>query len=311
MLMPERDYYEILGVSRSASADEIKSAYRKKAQTYHPDRNKGQDAADKFAEVQQAYKVLSDPEARSSYDRFGHAGVGTASGASGRNPEGGTYTWTNVGGTPGNGYGDGNVGSIFEDILGGRANPFSRSARGRARTQRHRDVTAELEVDFATAALGGTQRFTLSGPGRSETIDVAIPKATTDGMKLRVRGKGEGGAGDLLLTVRVRPHELFRREKLDVFLDLPLTIVEATLGAAVDVPTLRGGRVELTVPAGTSSGQRLRIRGLGIESTSGQRGDLFAVAKIVAPKSLSDHDAALLREIADHLPNPRSGKVWR
>ncbi|MEM1166588.1 MAG: DnaJ C-terminal domain-containing protein [Planctomycetota bacterium] len=320
--MSARDYYEVLGVSRGASADEIKSAYRKKAQQYHPDRNKDDDAHERFNEVQEAYSVLSDTEQRANYDRFGHAGVGA--GARGGPHPGGTYTWSNVGGGAsgtGGGFSDVDVGSIFEEMFGGRGgagSPFGRSApRGRARSSRARDLTADLDVDFATAITGGTESIRVDRAGTAETIDVTIPKGVNDGAKLRVRGKGErsmgGATGDLILTVRLGGHPLLRREGLDLLIDLPVTIVEATVGAQVSVPvvTASGTRsVELDVPAGTASGTKLRVRGMGVESADGKRGDFFAVIRIVPPKSLGEHDRALLEELAHRIASPRTGRDW-
>ena len=316
----KRDYYEVLGVSRKANQDEIKKAYRRLAQKYHPDRNKEPDASAKFSEVQEAYDALSDEEMRRKYDQFGHAGAaGSFGGWPGGEPgagRGGTYTWTNVGGPTGRGAGGVDFGSVFEELFGGmgggrRGGGFGAQARTRSRATRGRDAMREIEVDFLTAVHGGTKSIRISRGGAMQTIDVTIPKGTQDGAKLRVRGAGSpssgGGApGDLILTVRVSGHPVFRREGGDVLVDVPLNIAEAALGAKATVPTLDGGRVEVTVPPGTSSGQRLRLRGLGIPKDDGTKGDLYAVVKIVAPKDLSAADRKALEEMRDRLPNPRS-----
>lgn len=335
----KRDLYDVLGITRSASAEEIKSAYRKLARQYHPDVNKAKDASVKFNEVQEAYEVLSDAEKRKMYDQFGHAGVGAQAGH-GSGPysgqrwppsaggEGGTYTWSNIGGRPSGAGGsagaggDFDMGSIFEEIFGGAGGsegrsggrPFGARAKARSKNARGRDITHDITVDFLTAARGGTETLRVDRGGSSQTIDVTIPAGIADGTKLRVRGagapsSGTGGAGDLILTVSVGSHPVFRRDGLDILLDLPLTIAEASLGKTLSVPTL-AGRAEVTIPAGTSSGQKLRLRGQGIKTGGGETGDLYVVAKIVAPKSLGDADKDMLRKLGEKLPSPRSGPEW-
>jgi len=331
----KRDYYKVLGVDRNATADQIKSAYRKVARQLHPDVNKAPDASERFAEAQEAYDVLSDPEKRKVYDRIGHeaytsggaaAGAGARSGAH-RGPGGATYTWSNVGG---GGFGGANdefdlddISSIFEGLFGGgRGSGFGGgrsevgAGRARARSARGRDIASEIQVPFETALQGGKQTVRISRGGSPQTIDVTIPKSTEDGARLRIRGAGQpsaatGPAGDLILTIRVAPHPLFRREELDISLDLPVTIAEATLGATVSVPTPTGS-VQLKVPPGSASGSKLRLRGRGVETQDGRRGDLYAVIKIVAPKpaELTDADRDALEKIGQRLPNPRKGQGW-
>jgi curved DNA-binding protein len=326
--MPVRDYYEVLGVDRDAPADAIRSAYRRLARELHPDVNKAPDAAKRFTEVQEAYDVLSDEAKRRNYDRFGSPdgpqgfGVGDGTGGGRR----GTYTWANVGGRPsgGGGFTDADAGSIFEEIFGGR-DPFADAVgsargpgrtRGRVRPQRGKDVEHEVVIDFMDAVRGATKSLRIARGDSTRTVELTIPRGIEHGTRLRMRGLGGppsgGGAppGDLIVTVHVAPHELFRREGLDVLLDLPLTITEAALGARVRVPTL-GGRADLTVPPGTPSGQRLRLRGQGISSTAtGATGDLYAVVRIVAPKDLSPADQSALRELGSRLPSPREGPMW-
>lgn len=326
-----RDYYEVLGVGRTASAEEIKKAHRRLARELHPDMNKSPDAAKKFAELQRAYEVLSDPEKRKTYDRFGHAGVdatvggGAASGwPGGAGPRHATYTWTNVGGRPGAGapgnVSDFDIGSIFEEVFGGRGGGsgfggFGAQAQQRSRPTRGRDIQREIEIDFMTAVEGGTESLRVRRGGSMQTIDVKIPAGSKEGAKLRIRGAGmpsdaTGSPGDLILTLRIKPHPIFRRETgNDLALDLPLTIVEATLGAKVRVPTLKG-HATLTVPPGTSSGTRMRLKGQGIAG-EGKPGDLYAVIEIVAPKNLSAADREKLTEIGKKLDSPRSGREWR
>jgi curved DNA-binding protein len=343
--MAAKDYYEVLGVSRTATEDEIRKAYRKLARQYHPDVNKAADAQKRFTEVQEAYDVLSDARKRQMYDQTGRA-EGPRTGPGGRGPH---YSWTNVGGGRG---GEAEVdledlGSMFEAFFGGKGGgggfgdfgPFGsggggRAAaggrRGRARPGaggREGPVPAaehELTVSFMTAAKGGEERLRLVQDGKTRTIDVSIPKGLNDGSRLRVRGAGGVGdaAADLILTVRIGQHPLLRRSEfpnqpavgLDLYIDLPLTIAEATLGATVTIPTLEG-TVELSVPAGSASGRKLRLRGRGVEDAHGKKGDLYAIVKIVPPDGsrLSDEDAAALERIAAKGPNPpppRSATGW-
>jgi curved DNA-binding protein len=340
--MAKRDYYDVLGVAKTASADDIRKTYRRLARQYHPDLNKAPDAQKRFTEIQEAYDTLSDENKRKIYDQFGHMGEGRGPDPRGRQAAGGAggsphYTWTNVGGEGAEFDFDSNdVGSMFEAFFGGRGGGFGQAAgpragrggRARSRTPggeeepvgrraRARAVEHEVRIDFLTAARGGVQPLRIARDGKSTTIDVTIPKGVADGAKLRVRGAA-GGEGDLILLIRVEPHPLFRRgegsdlgKSLDLYLDLPLTIAEATLGATVAVPTL-DGVVDLTIPPGTSSGQRLRLRGRGIEDAAGAKGDLYTVIKVVVPsgKDVSPTERSALIEISARTPNPRSGADW-
>jgi DnaJ-class molecular chaperone len=325
----KRDMYEVLGVSRHATADEIRAAHRRLARKLHPDINKGPDAAAKFAELQDAYEVLSDPEKRKTYDQFGHAGLGGPppgaeggpwGGPGGQRP--GTYTWTNVGGRGGPSRGNvdpSDIGEIFEEMFGGRAGgPFGGGFGGRsrpkARATKGRDVERTIEVGFLDAVRGVTTSVRIARASGTQTLEVRIPPGTLDGAKLRVRGEGMeaesgGPRGDLILEVRVGSHPVFRHEGGDLVVDLPLTIAEAALGARIRVPTLTGS-LELTVPPGTSTGQRLRLRGQGISADHGGSGDLMAVARIVAPKDLSSADREALKAMAPRLGDPRTGPGW-
>lgn len=330
----KRDYYEVLGVSRSASADEIKRAHRKLARELHPDVNKSADASARFNEVQEAYDVLSDEEKRKQYDRFGHAG---ASGGFGGHPGGGqpgrgTYTWTNVGGPRGaegvGGFSDADVSSIFEEIfggggamggmggMGGGMGGSGARARARSRPARGKDAVQALDVDMLTAIKGGVKKVNVTRGGSQQLIEVKIPRGVREGAKLRVRGAGApsasgGTPGDLLLQVHILPHALYRLEGNDIVLDLPLTVSEAMLGARVSVPT-PDGPIELTVPAGTSTGARLRIKGRGVAAESGAKGDLYAVAKVVVPRGedLLPHERGVIEEIGRRQPSPRTGREW-
>jgi DnaJ-class molecular chaperone len=314
----DRDYYEVLGVGRDSTADEIRRAYRRLARQYHPDVNKSPDAADRFAEMQEAYEVLSDAEKRRAYDRFGHAGVGV-----GRGPGGfGGGGWrVHVG--PEGGFGGSDFSSVFEELFGGRgAGPFGAEA-GRPEAEafrrpaprRGRDAHETLTVSFMTAAKGGSEQLRVAtAAGPPQTIDVKIPPGIATGEKLRVKGKGRPGgsggpAGDLILTVQVGGHPYFRRDGLDLLIDVPVTIAEATFGAAVTVPLLNGS-VEIKIPPGASSGQKLRVKGKGLTDSKGRTGDFYAVIQIAADKELSPRGRQLLQELQAELKNPRESAPW-
>lgn len=309
--MAPSDYYEVLGVPRTASAEDIRRAHRRLARQWHPDVNKSPEAGRRFAQVQEAYEVLSDPEKRRRYDQYGHPGVQAEP------PSGGTYAWSNVGGAPREAdFDEFDVESLFETFFGGRRGHAGSQTRARRASRAVQTIERDLSVDFLTAALGGTQELRLTTPaGRSRSIEVRIPRAVNDGTQLRVaRAVSDGGhEADLLLTLRIQPHPVFRRSPaggpargLDLYVDLPLTIAEATLGADVAVPTL-SGRVELRVPPGSGSGRMLRVRGKGLQDESGATGDLYAVVKIVPPDAarLSEQEKHVLRDIAGRGPHPR------
>lgn len=313
--MARRDYYKVLEVPRDATQDQIKRAYRTLAARYHPDVNKAPDAQARFTEVQEAYDVLSDEGKRRQYDRFGRA-TGSRAGPSVR------YSWTNVGGDSGGGVGIDmdDLGSMFDAYFGagpggGFGSGIGSGRRGAPRAGARPQTRAEVHVDFMTAARGGTQTIRVADAGGPRTIEVTIPRAIADGARLRLRGKGRGG-GDLILTVRVGRHPLFRRSEsdggqLDLALDLPLTLAEATLGAKVRVPIL-DGEVDLSVPPGTSSGTRLRLRGRGLRDENGRCGDLYAVVQIVVPEAgtLGDEDRRALERIESRQGSPRHGPGW-
>jgi DnaJ-class molecular chaperone len=335
--MAKRDYYEILGVSKTASADEIKKAHRKLALKFHPDRNKdNKSAEEKFKEIQEAYDVLSDQTKRANYDQFGHAGVG-AGGPNGANPyeafrraQGGAGARTTWRPSPGVsvedfdpsqfGAGGGDFGEMFEQLFGGRggaaAGGFGRGGtRGRVRAEapRGQDVEHGVTLTFEEAARGKTLPLQISrGPGHSETIEIKIPPGVKDGSRIRIKGRGEqagGEPGDLFIITHVMSHPYFRRDGLDISIDVPLSLYEALLGTKVQVPTL-DGQVTLTIPPGTSSGAKLRIKGRGVERGS-ERGDQFAVMKIVVPKQLDEQDQKLVKELEEKHPvNARADVKW-
>jgi DnaJ-class molecular chaperone len=318
-----RDYYEVLGVGRNATAEEIRKAYRRLARKYHPDVNTEPDAAQRFAEITEAYDVLSDPERRKTYDQFGHAGVGAGAAGFGQGPfrPGGFGGW---GGSGGGFRGGGassfdasDIGSIFEEMFGARGpSPFSTAQARRPQPSRGRDLQHKLTVSFLTAARGGRESLRLTVPGSSstQTVDVTIPAGIEHGAKLRIKGKGQpsphgGGTGDLILTIEVGAHPLFRRDGLDLLVDVPITIAEAGLGTTVSVPLLEG-TAQIKVPPGASSGRKLRLKGKGVTDAKGRRGDFLAVLQIVAPAELSARGRELLQALASELKNPRETGPW-
>jgi DnaJ-class molecular chaperone len=308
--MADRDYYDILGVKRGASQDEIKRAYRKLARKFHPDVNPGDKSAEKkFKEIQEAYDVVGDADKRQRYDQFGRAAF--EPGAAGPGGKSWSYQWS---GRPGQGspfagfdLGGFDFSQIFgENIDTTGAGPFAAAGR-RGRSAPVRDIEQEVPIPFLVAARGGDIQLRLQRTG--ETITVKIPPGVDDRSRIRLKGQGEPGpagrAGDLFILPRVEPDSHFKRHGDDVIVQIPLTVSEAGLGAKIDVPTL-DGTVTMTVPAGTSSGQRLRIRGRGIGKPGGGRGDQFVEISIVLPPKLDDESRELLKRLAERNPyNPR------
>ncbi len=368
----KRDYYEVLGVDKNASADDIKKAYRKLAKQYHPDLNKDNpEAAEKFKEVGEAYAVLSDEEKRSRYDQFGHAGVDGSAGGGGFSGGFG-------------GFGDfGDLGDIFGSFFGGG---FGGGQSRRNAPQKGRDMRVRLELTFEEAAFGckkdlnvsrmetcstcsgtgakaGTSPETCSrcrgtgqirsvqntpigqiqtnttcpdcrgkgkiikercavcqGTGKtrvSDKISVNIPKGVDDGQTLRVRGKGDAGenggpAGDLYVSISIKKHPIFERDEYDVYVEMPITFVQATLGCEIDVPTL-DGKVKHRIPEGTQSGTKFRMRGKGISYPNGSgRGDQYVIVNIEVPKNLTAKQRELLVKFADETndKNYNQQKKW-
>jgi curved DNA-binding protein len=298
-----RDFYEVLGVSRTATADEIQRAYRKLARTYHPDVNKDPAAEERFKEVSEAYDVLSDPDTRARYDRFGPAfrqvpeGVDPQAWAAGRQRgtgSGGRGQWTTVedGDIFGGGFSAEDI--DLDDLLGGF---FSRRRRGPLRGA---DQEAEIELSLEEAFSGGRRRVTLSGPEGARSFEVTIPPGVTDGQRIRLSGQGGRGdgssPGDLYLVVRIAPHPRFRLDGRNIYVELLVTPWEAALGAKVPVEG-PGGEAKVSVPAGSSSGRRLRLRGRGLPNPKGAPGDLYAEVKIVVPKHLNSRERELFEEL--------------
>lgn len=362
----KRDYYEVLGVQKGASDDEIKKAFRKMSKKYHPDLNPGdKEAEEKFKEVNEAYQVLSDPDKKSKYDQFGHAGVDPNFGAGG--------------GYGGAGF---DFGDIFGDIFGGFGGGFGGGRRNGPR--RGNDIRRVIDISFEEAAFGCTKTMNIqtqekcgecggtgakkgttatvcshcNGTGRvktqqrtilgymttettcpqcngegkiikepcrecrgtgavrrNKTIEVQIPSGIDDNQTIQLSGKGEAGSkggpnGDLLITVRVRPHDIFQRRGNDVFINMPISFVEAALGANVKVPTIDGGCVELTIPEGTQAGTRFRMKGKGIPYLrSKSRGDQYVTVEIEIPRNLTQKQRELLKDF-DEDKNYKQKKNW-
>jgi molecular chaperone DnaJ len=358
--MSKRDFYDVLGVSKDAGADEVKKAYRKLARQYHPDVNKTEDAEAKFIEVKEAYDVLSDPQKKANYDRFGHADPNQGFGGAG-------------GADFGGGFGD-----IFDMFFGGggRRNPnaprqgadlqytmtieFTEAVFGKD-TEIRIPKEEECDTCMGSGAKPGTKPETCTvckGSGQQEqvqntpfgrvvnrrvcmkcegkgkvikekcptcrgngkvqkqkNISINIPAGVDNGMQIRIAGQGEPGVnggppGDLYVVLRVREHEFFDREAQDIYCDMPITFVQATLGDEIEVPTLTG-RVKLKIPAGTQTGTFFRIRGKGVPAVRGNsQGDQHVKVKIVTPKNLTERQRELLKEFAsvsgDHIPDEQS-----
>lgn len=315
MAVKFRDYYEVLGVPRTATQEEIQRSYRKLARKYHPDVSKAEGAEDKFKEINEAYEVLKDPEKRKKYDQLGpdwktgqdfrpppgwdvHFDFGQAGG------ERSDFQWGGAGG-----YSD-----FFETLFGSRR---FREARGGARRpggavwrQAGADQEATLRITLEDAFHGATRSVTLQSQtvtpeGRisvqEKTYDVKIPPGILPGQRIRLSGQGSEGLGggppgDLYLKIEIEPHPVYRLSGRDITVDLPVTPWEAVLGAEVQIKT-PSGPVTLKVPPGTQSGRKLRLRGRGMPNPRGEPGDLFAVVNIMVPTRLSKREKDLYEEL--------------
>ena len=369
--MNKKDYYEILGVSKNASDDEIKSAFKKLAKKYHPDVSKEENAAEKFKEVGEAYSVLSDPEKRRQYDQFGHSAFanGNAGGA---------------GGFSGfEGFDFGNMSDIFEDLFEGMGFSTGRSRAKSNGPRKGADLLHHMTIDFDEAVYGTKKDIKLDvdeeceechgaggfnpkscsechgsgsitkeqrtmfgsfltkttcpyckGSGTTyektcpecrgrgkvanrKTITITVPAGIDDGHRLRLSGKGATGTnggpnGDLYIEFSVREHEYFERVEDDIYIVLPLTITEATLGAKKEIPTLYGN-VDLTIPAGIQNGEKMRLRGKGIENVNTKRkGDMYVITKIVIPEKLTREQKKLFEELSTtDLENNKYFKTYK
>jgi curved DNA-binding protein len=306
-----RDYYEVLGVPRSADAEQIQQAFRTLARRHHPDVNKDPSAEERFKELNEAYQVLSDPKTRARYDRFGpdfrqYPEDFDERVAAGRGARGGFRTGRTRGGYDGGGFDDagfegafeggGFGGAGFEDLFGGIF-----GGRGPSRAA-GADQEAELELSLEEAYRGGRRKLTLSGGGGPREYEVDIPAGVVDGQRIRLAGQGgkgigDGPPGDLYLAVRIAPHPRFRLSGRDIAVDLPISAWEAVLGATVPVDT-PGGAAKVAVPAGSSSGRKLRLRGEGMPNPKGAPGDLYAEVRIMVPPSPTDQERELFEQLS-------------
>jgi curved DNA-binding protein len=306
-----RDYYETLGVNNAATADEIRSAYRKLARKYHPDVAKDKkEGEEKIKAINEAYEVLSDPEKRTKYDRLGAAWqsgefAGTPGGG-GPMPEGWSFhQGPGDGGTEfhfgGTGFSD-----FFEQYFGTRRSypggPDFEFQEETARRPRKRDVEADMLVNLSEALNGSTRTITLQRPDgsgeapKTDTYKVKIPAGIREGQRIRLAGQGENG-GDLFLRISFQKHPDFRWQDADIYYDLELAPWEAVLGCSVTIPTL-DGHAKLKVPAGTINGATFRLANLGLSRSDGSRGNLYAVVRIEVPETVTDDERRLWEELA-------------
>jgi curved DNA-binding protein len=307
--MEYRDYYKILGVARTAAAEDIKKSYRRLARKYHPDVSQEKDAEQKFKEVQEAYEVLKDPEKRAAYDQLGSE---WKTGQQFRPPpdwgSGFEFRGSRAAGAGGGAHAFEEEGfsDFFSSLFGG-AGPFGAAGR-RPQSAAGRDHHARIDIELEEAYGGATRTLDLKRPElkpdgtlelRSHTVRVSVPAGVSDGQLIRLAGQGEpahggGRAGDLYLEVHVRAHRLYQVDGRDVTLTLPLAPWEAALGASVTVPTL-GGPVDMQVPAGAQSGQKLRLRGRGLPGQP--PGDEYVQLKVVLPPANSPDARALYEQM--------------
>jgi len=303
--MADKDFYQILGVSRNASQDEVQRAYRKLARAHHPDVNKDPGAEDRFKDVAEAYAVLSDPNTRRRYDAFGpefrqvpedvdpeqwrraRAGARAGAGAGRAGQSARDFGFT------------GGEDIDLDDLLGGLFTGRGGRAWGPVPGA---DQTADIEVTIEEAFHGARRSVTVGGGSRSRSLEVTIPAGVTEGQRIRLAGQGGRGsdgahAGDLYLVARIAPHPRYRLVGRDLYVELRLAPWEAALGTSVTVET-PAAEAKVKVPGGTSSGKRLRLRGHGMPNPRGKAGDLFAEARIMVPSTLSSAERDLFEQLA-------------
>jgi curved DNA-binding protein len=315
MAVQFRDYYETLGVSKTASEDEIKSAFRKLARKYHPDMAKAKDKAtaeEKFKQINEAYEVLSDPEKRKKYDQLGAnwnqpGGFQPPPGWGARQP-GGFHQYGGGNGGVEFEFGGTGFSDFFEQFFGGGRgqSAFGGGGFGRraATAERGSDVEADIMVPLEEALNGAkrTVSFRRAGSKKTETYQVKIPRGVREGQRIRLAGQGEAGArggksGDLFLRVRLARHPDFTVEGSDLIHEVKILPSQAVLGAEIKVPTLEGD-VRMKIPAGTQGGQRFRLRERGLPSSAGARGDLFVLTQIQIPKKISEAERKIWSDLA-------------
>ena len=313
--MAGKDYYKILGVSKDASLEEIKKAYRKLALKYHPDRNKGDKEAEaKFKEINEAYAVLSDPEKRKQYDTFG------AEGFHSRFSQEDIFRGFDFNSIFREfGFGGGRAQSIFSEIFGGamgggrqnfyyEQDPLEGAFGGfhkRSRGIRGQDLVYELTMTLDEVAKTTTKTITYNVDGRTETVSVKVPAGIASGQKLRLPGKGQPGInggppGDIYIQVRILKHPTFRRQGDDLYLKKSIRYSEAVLGTEIEVPTIDGKTLKLKVPPGTQGNAKFRLPGYGLpHMKSSGRGDAYIEVKIEVPKKLTKRQQELIRQLSE------------
>lgn len=309
--MPAKDYYSLLRVSKSASADEIKKAYRKLAMQYHPDRNKGDKAAEaKFKEISEAYAVLSDPEKRKQYDTVG------AEGFQNRFSQDDIFRGFDFSSVFREfGFGGRRSDNVFSQVFGGggqgRApfhtggSPFQSSSRGQARGMKGQDLVYELSLTLEDIANGAEKLIAYDLGATQERVSVKIPAGIQSGKKLRLPGKGRPGIqggppGDLYIQVRVLDHPLFRREEDNLLIQQEILYSNAVLGTEIEVPTIDHKRLKLKIPPGTQNGAKFRMRGYGLFPMGGNvRGDQIVEIRVAVPKNLNKDQENLIKKLAE------------
>jgi len=328
--MAQKDFYDILGVSRNAADADIKKAYRTLAKKYHPDVNKSnKEAEEKFKRISEAYQVLSNKKKRQEYDMFGTVGAGAGPGGGpyqysqgAQGPQGAGFdfsTFFGGGGGPrtsnrGFQYEAEDLGGVFGDLFSmGGVN----RGQGRGRTAwqeapvKGADRYYTMELNFLDAVNGKTTKIAIPEKGKTTKINVKIPPGVDNGSKIRLAGKGEpspgkGPAGDLYIEIKVHPHPYFKREGDNISLQVPITLEEAILGTSIQVPTA-DGQINMKIPAGTQGGQKFRLKGKGVKHRKGSgKGDQYVIANIVVPKKVDQEGKKLIKEFAQKHPlHPR------
>ncbi len=310
--MSKQDYYSVLGVSRGATAEEIKKAYRKLAMQFHPDKNQGNKAAEeKFKQITEAYEVLSDEQKRAGYDKFGHAGAQGFGGGQG-GPFGSGGGFGGFGGFGGGGPSPGGdpfqdiFGEVFGDIFGGgtRSGPGGFSPKSRA--SKGADLRYSLNLSFEEAAQGCEKTIHFirvrNNTEESAKLIVTVPAGVKQGQRLKLRGEGDGGmnngpSGDLFVVINIQDHSFFKREANDCILELPMTFTEAILGSQVEIPTLTG-KASLKIPPGTRTGQTFRLKGKGFTKVGGfGAGDMLVKIIVDTPDEVTKEQRELVEQL--------------
>lgn len=296
--MAKKDYYEVLGVSKDATDAQIKKAYRRHAMKHHPDRHPGDKSAEaRFKEINEAYGVVGDPGKRQEYDMRDR--VSFASGE----PFSGGVGGFNI---RDSGFGMGGFDDVFSEFLGrARQNVPVKGAH----------IEYPLDIDFMGAAKGTEVKVSVPRQSGMERITVKIPAGVKDGSKVRVAGKGRAGMsggphGDLFIDIRVKPHPYFRRKKNDIYLDVPVTIGEAALGANIKIPTI-DGHTTIKIPPGTQGGQKFRIKSMGMPNPRGRvRGDQYVFIKVAVPQKLKARAKKIIEELQEINPYEPRRNLW-